>query len=252
MNKAAVIKQSGGKSVEVRELPGLFTCIMQHEVAKTGASFDWLGPKISPAAWAEMLAFFRWTYQTEKTESQVRLFVHPEHGWKVWAFPQDSASSMTTKEVANDESRLQRAAIPEGYFPWGTVHHHCSMSAFQSGTDHADEVNVDGLHITIGNLDKEVYDLHARLYIKGNRFEPIMSALWDIGPEKDGLVKAISELGFEGAEVADKIARQQMCLPPPADTAFNDQHVRRPLWDVTTGFTDSPAIFSQSFDYGGP
>lgn len=222
--KAATIKQSGGKSVEVRELPGIFTCILQHEVAKTGATFDWLGPKISPEAWREMLAFFKWTYDTEKTESQVRLFIHPELGWKFWAFPQDSVSSMTTKEVSNDLAREQRAAIGPGYFPWGTVHHHCGMGAFQSGTDHSDEVNVDGLHITIGKLGDAQYDMHTRLYVKGNRFEPQMAAFWDIGPEKEGLVKAVSELGFTGEDVADKIARQQMCEPAPADTAFN------PLW----------------------
>ena len=45
---------------------------------------------------------------------------------------------------------------------FGTVHHHCSTSAFQSGTDEADETNREGFHFTIGNLDKEDIDIHFR------------------------------------------------------------------------------------------
>ena len=63
-----------------------------------------------------------------------------------------------------------------------TVHHHCSASAFQSGTDEANERNQDGLHLTVGRLDAERHDLHARFYLNENCFEPDLSAFWPLDP----------------------------------------------------------------------
>lgn len=46
-----------------------------------------------------------------------------------------------------------KAPKMEGWVVAGTIHSHASMSAFHSGTDHADEEFFDGVHITIGKLD---------------------------------------------------------------------------------------------------
>ncbi len=225
MSKAGIIVESSGKSVELKEERGLFECLLEHEVKATKADFNWTGKKIPDAVWHQVLMFFKWTQDTEKSESQVRLFVHPEHGWMAWAFPQKGGTSMTTKEIDNPDAVTQRAEkIPEGYKAFGTVHHHCTMSAFQSGTDLADEKNVDGLHITVGHLDKPQWDIHCRLYVKGHKFEPDMSAFWDIGEVMVERIKFVSDIGFKYEQVADKIARVQMCQPPPADTVFD------PLW----------------------
>jgi hypothetical protein len=40
----------------------------------------------------------------------------------------------------------------EGFRIFGTIHSHCDFGAFHSGTDDADELHFDGLHITIGNV----------------------------------------------------------------------------------------------------
>ena len=223
MTTSAIITQSSGKAVEFRESAGIFKCLLEHEVSKTKASFEWTGPKINPQAWAEMLAFFKWTQVTEKSEAQVRLFVHPEEGWKIWAFPQKGGTGMTTKEEDNEEAKRQRALIGEGYVPFGTVHHHCNCTAFQSGTDAADEVSVDGLHITIGKMEDPQHDIHCRLYFKGHKFEPNMSAFWDIGPAAMEIIQTLVGLGFKAEEVADRMARKQMCVPAAADLPFNDQ-----------------------------
>lgn len=217
---AVVIAESSGKSVEYKEAPGIFTCLFEHEVKATKADFRWLGPKFTKEQWNEMLAFFKWTYDTEKSESQVRLFVHPTEGWKIWAFPQKGGTSMTTKEIDNEDSKLQRAAIPEGYIAYGTIHHHCSSPAFQSSVDTADEKAVDGLHITIGRIDEEVFDMHVRLYQKGHRFDVNMGAFWEIGEEAQEKVEWIASLGFNSNDVANKEARLQMCIPPQEGQTF--------------------------------
>jgi hypothetical protein len=212
MSEAARITTSSGKSVEEINIPSLVSIILKHEVKATSAMFNWTGPSIDRLEWAAMMAFFEWTYETEKSEAQVRWYVHPQHGWKCWAFPQKGGTSMTTKEIAdhpNAAVQRQQFDPAAGWLYFMTVHHHCSTGAFQSGTDHADEVNVDGIHITIGNMDKPNRDIHVRLYIKGHEFKPFMHEWWGI---PDGLVgeakKAEDLFGFKVDW--DLVARKDM------------------------------------------
>src|SRR5208282_1810415 len=204
--QSAKIIASRGKSVELKELEGIFSCLLEHKVSETTGQFEYTGPRISVECWEGVLRFFKWTYQDSKSESQVRLFVHPVHGWMAHAFPQKGGTGLTTKEIESEDAKAQRAAIPEGYTAFGTVHHHCAINAFQSGVDLEDESAVDGLHITVGNVDKEQMDLHCRLYVKGNKFEPNMAAFWDIGSEMLPFVGLIKELSFDENQVADKLA----------------------------------------------
>lgn len=223
MTKSAIITESSGKSVEFKEEAGLFTCLLEHEVKSTKAEFDWQGPKINSQQWQELLAFFAWTYATEKSEAQARMFVHPVHGWRIWAFPQEGGTGMTTKEVDNEDTKAQRAAFGDGFVQFCTVHHHCSSPAFQSSVDLNDEKNVDGLHITIGRLDAAQFDIHCRLYVKSHRFEPNLSSFWDIGDDSRQKIEFVTSLGFEGDKLADKIARKQMCEPPAKHVIFDKQ-----------------------------
>jgi hypothetical protein len=83
-----------------------------------------------------------------------------------------------------------------------TVHHHCSTSAFQSGTDEANERNQDGLHLTMGRMDAERHELHARFYLSGNCFEPDLSRFWPVDPS---LAEQVPPA------MLDELARFQMC-----------------------------------------
>ena len=230
MSNSAIIKTSSGKSVEEKNLSGLFTCLLEHKVTETAAKFNWVGPKISPKEWAQMMAFFEWTQETEKSESQVRAFVHPQHGWKFWAFPQEGGTSMTTKEIPCIEADEQRKQFGDGWEYFMTVHHHCTASAFQSGTDEADEKNVDGLHITIGHMDKDKRDIHCRLYIKGHRFEPMMDSFWQLD---DALLKKAEECKSLWGFLPDlnTVARGQMAL---------SSAILRPAFNIELGKDEPP------------
>lgn len=123
------------------------------------------GPKIPLTLWREILTFFQWSYNTTKSEVQVRLFRHRKTGeWKAWALPQEKGSGMTTKEIEHPNREADMKQFAE-YDNVGTVHHHCAMGAFQSGTDKSDEANQPGFHITVGHMDKQVYDLHTRIIV---------------------------------------------------------------------------------------
>lgn len=204
---------------EDRSLPGLLECEFEYEIKSAKGDLRWIGPKIPPEVWHEVTAFFKWCYDTYHSECQVRLYVSPtQNTWKAWAYPQEAKTGMTARELDNEEKRRQHEElqlIPPDWFAMGTVHHHCSAGAFQSGTDQMDEQDVDGLHITIGKLNDPMYDMHARFYRKGLKVDPDMSWFFEVG-------NPLSEIpawahGFMPKDLLDKTARRLMCTPVVVD-----------------------------------
>ncbi|MFH0905248.1 MAG: hypothetical protein V1826_00805 [bacterium] len=74
-----------------------------------------------------------------------------------------------------------------GYQLIGTIHSHNSMSAFHSSTDYDDEVEFDGLHFVIGDLDRVYPSITGVLAVNGARFkvEPIdwFAGLMEVDPK---------------------------------------------------------------------
>jgi hypothetical protein len=201
-----------GKNFKVlRDFDGVVNAVFEHEISKTKATMNYVGPCITPETWYAITSFFQWTYDTTKSESQVRLFLHPQKKlWLAWAFPQEAKTGMSARELDNEDKKKQRAALPDAaeLLFFGTVHHHCSCSAFQSGTDrngtdrNDGEKDQDGLHITIGNMDKDPHDIHARFYLNKQEFVPNLALFWDVGE----LVKRQVP-----SSLWDTVARFQMC-----------------------------------------
>jgi len=133
------------------------------------AHMQWTGGKIPFATWQAVLAFFEKSYEVSKSETQVRLFYNADtRQWRAWAFPQEYGTGMTAHELRDAESWDEQVlAAKDGgeFYEFGSVHHHCSAGAFQSGTDRADEAKRPGLHITVGNLDADQFSLHARISV---------------------------------------------------------------------------------------
>ncbi len=193
-----------------KEVPGLLSCRIDYEIKSGKGQLDYTGPKFSPEMWHQVMSFFRWTHQEMDSESQVRLYVNTKLGrWGAWAFPQEARTGMSAREIPTQETPEQAIARfaswesePSGdWLYFCTVHHHCSASAFQSGTDEENERTQDGLHITVGRMDAERHDLHARFYLNGNCFEPDLSRFWLIDPELAAQVPPA---------MLDEVARFQM------------------------------------------
>jgi len=137
----------------------------------------WTGEFIPLDVWKSIIAFFRWGFSEFNSEQTVRLYYHKEKKeWKVWAFPQE-CRGLAVREIKNEDYTRQLEAIGEGFLPMGSVHHHCNISAFQSGTDNDDEVDSDGLHITVGQLDKQQLDIHGRVVFR-KTFYPVEWCDW--------------------------------------------------------------------------
>lgn len=210
------------KLKQVKEFNGLLSCILTHDIEKTTAQYEWTGPKIDLEEWQKMLAFFRWTNGETHSESQVRMFVnHRTRAWKIWAFPQKRGTGMTAQEIDNADARTQRAQFSDadGWLYYGTVHHHCTSSAFQSGTDQSNEHNQDGLHITIGHLDKPQYDIDCRLYQSGYKLVDFdINQFWDVGNPLEGVSPLV--VSMLPPDYKKRFVKLQMGTPPPEDQEF--------------------------------
>lgn len=136
----------------------LFDTYKELNVPRGDPDSVWKGAKIPYDMWNLWKSF---ALSTKESETMALLFY--DNGWSMWIPPQIT-SGMTVKTNPNDaQYALQRKKFPDLMF--GTIHHHCSTSAFQSGTDEADETNKEGVHITLGNLQSAKLSVHVRLIL---------------------------------------------------------------------------------------
>jgi len=125
----------------------------------------WRGAKIPVTTWHTIIAFF---LAHKEHEVQVRLYYNPvTREWMPHAFPQQYGTGMTTRELPDHaHMAIDLAIFGDPWLYMGTVHHHCSAGAFQSGTDKSNEETIVGLHMTVGHLGQAKLDLHSRVSMK--------------------------------------------------------------------------------------
>jgi hypothetical protein len=113
--------------------------------------------------------FFVRVYAKHKSEAIVLLYVSIEKNtWRA-RVPEQVVSGASAKYELKE---IPMSFESEGtkFFLFGSIHSHGCMTAFHSGTDNADECHFDGLHVTIGNVDKSERSYAARYMIHGSEF----------------------------------------------------------------------------------
>lgn len=166
--------------------------------------FYWEGGKIPFILWAQIVSFMKWSQRTFKAEAHCTLFYNPTtREWAAWAFPQKTMGMTVALDTTDERYKEDRRRFNGDWIMAGSVHHHCLAKAFQSGTDSADEMDKEGVHVTIGETLDEVVDLHCRKVLGGTMVECKMSEFFGY-PEwaqnvPDHLVNCIEDhdiLGF--------------------------------------------------------
>lgn len=236
---------------QLKEVAGLFSCLLEHKVVKTTAQTKWTGPPFPQEEWHKVLSFFQWTHDTHKCESQVRIYYNSvESRWAFWAYPQMITAGLASNELEehpdHGRQRLQFNK-DDGWMYFGTVHHHCNASAFQSGHDLNNEHNQDGLHITIGGMGDKRYTMHERLYLMtGGSSQLInhdLSWFWDIGDSVNELPPWVRKV--LPSNIEDQLARGAMCEKAPDGTEFPDQ------WKDNLVKKPEPVVISTGQAYQG-
>ena len=176
----------------------------------------WYGGRISDKLWREVLAFLEWSYKETKSEAIVNLFYHETtRQWAALALPQKGYTGMTAELMPeHPDTTPTFARLGAGWEQFGTVHHHCSAAAFQSGTDSADERTKEGLHITIGNLGRSSgYSIHARTSFRRQMFDAVLNDWFEF----PGVT--LSDLPVE---MSQRVLEYKLTRPNHPDHAFPD------------------------------
>lgn len=122
-------------------------------------------------------AFFVEVYAQHQSEAVVLLYCNPvSRAWRIAVPPQE----VRGLHVTYDLDALPEA--PAGFERFGTIHSHANIKAFHSGTDDADEAHFDGLHVTIGNVDKPGRTYACRWILAGKAFPAELSAVVETLP----------------------------------------------------------------------
>ena len=122
--------------------------------------------KLPMSLFHQVESFFIAVYQKHGSEAVVLLLANPaKEEWRVEVPPQ------VVKGLHVSYSLETLPKPPAGFQRFGSIHSHASAKAFHSGTDDADEVAFDGLHITIGNVDQPVRSYSARWMLAGKAFQ---------------------------------------------------------------------------------
>jgi hypothetical protein len=166
----------------------LVTGYMPVPIPKGEITLRWHGPRIHlERSWWPALKFME---EHVAHEVVLRLFISADKS-EIVIFPlsQIYGTGMSIKEEISNEER--EAWAKEGLIEAGTVHSHCEGGAFQSSTDKHDEAARDGLHLTVGKLKSDQFDIHSRM-------------TWTIpGEEKDGKVIRASIRTSQAPNLAD-------------------------------------------------
>ncbi len=183
MNTTLSLKKHKDKVLTHQSLPlweGMIPLDLETEEAP---AIRWKGHPIPWNLWFQALGFFRHINKEHKSEAQVRLAYNPtapaETSWRIVVMPQRVATGMYSEELKalDDKQTEQReaalASLSTEDGVWhlnGTNHSHCDSSAFQSGTDYADEMSQTGVHLTFGRVSSDEVHVHGRVTLRGIKY----------------------------------------------------------------------------------
>lgn len=114
--------------------------------------------------WREAVSFLVEVFDEMKIEAQCIFFHKAEtNEWQIFAPWQWGTGGSTETIECVENTGAYNFLAQNGYECVGSIHSHCTMSAFQSGTDKDDEFGTgDGFHVTIGKMNDSVMDIHCR------------------------------------------------------------------------------------------
>lgn len=208
-----------------------------------GFLFD--GPEVPAKIYAQAVSFFRRIWFSRKTEAEVIITQNQTTKEYRLFVPTQQVSHGGVYSIYNPEH------IAKDHLVVGTFHSHCDFSPAHSGTDEGDARDMDGLHGTIGFVDRDrpEMDLMYALNQTFFQFEPDKT---DDGIETFSTVVDMTDLTagtapewwdryvLEG-RVAD--SQRQQIAPYADDEAWERfmGRYRRPKPQVQTPQTQKPS-----------
>ena len=178
--------------------------------------FTWNLPKLPACIVRQAKTFFEKVFEDYRSESYLTLlYSRVLNQYRLWCPTQTVSYSSVdydrTDSVPDDEG----VANPEGPM-WqsvGTIHSHCDFGAFHSGTDTSDEASFDGLHITIGHVNRDEFSMVSTIAVCNNRKEVDVLSVVE-GVEVAGETVSYQPGEVRGSYYRDKHSRYRLSEVP--------------------------------------
>lgn len=119
-------------------------------------------PKIDLNTFFKAVLFFKKVFKTYKSESVLILTYSEALNKYDLICPEQNVAYMSIDYETE-------VAVPDGYVQIGTIHSHCDFNASHSSTDIRDENFFDGIHITVGHVNKSKFSLACSLVASGGK-----------------------------------------------------------------------------------
>lgn len=125
-------------------------------------------PKVPASIIGQALTFFRKVFDKYKSESYVTLLYSAKlNEYRLWCPAQKVTHGSVNYDRTDQPSFEDRKT--NDWQMCGTIHSHCDFSAFHSSTDVGDEASFDGIHITLGHVNRAQFSMEASVAISNTR-----------------------------------------------------------------------------------
>ncbi len=152
----------GRQGFYLRKSSGLYDCTVKvaelPDYPEVKEAVAWTAAKLPWELIEQTLDFFRAVYMKYQAEAIV-LITYKDGVWDI----------SVPRQVVRAAHLKYRSV--DNVTPVGTIHSHCNMGAFFSGTDDGDVVNFDGLHIVLGRVSLPFPEIASAVYVNGRMFE---------------------------------------------------------------------------------
>jgi hypothetical protein len=125
-------------------------------------------PKVPGRIIGQALTFFRKVWFLHKSEAYVTLLYSAKlNQYQLWCPKQEVSMASVNYDRTDQPSFTERKE--DDWQMCGTIHSHCDFSAYHSGTDVGDEATFDGIHITLGHVNRAQFSMAASMAINEKR-----------------------------------------------------------------------------------
>lgn len=125
-------------------------------------------PKVPALIIGQALTFFRKVFDKYHAEAYVTLLYSTKLNQYRLYCPKQKVSSASVNYDRTDQPSFEDRQANDWQMV-GTIHSHCDFSAYHSGTDVGDEDTFDGIHITLGHVNRTQFSVACSISINSIR-----------------------------------------------------------------------------------
>lgn len=217
-------------------------------------------PKLPGRIIGQALTFFRKVFETYRSEAYVTLLHSAKLGqYRLWC-PKQKVSMSSVDYDRTDQPSFEDRQMNDWQM-CGTIHSHCDFSAYHSGKDESDEATFDGIHITLGHVNKAQFSMASSIAISEIRetLEPEQSCAGVVRvrvtqcenlPHNRGWLSERFDLELSEVDVQGLVADTEIIetewmskvkkahYDPKMDSAIEEEDGEKLYWKNEDGFCD--------------